>query len=128
MHVPLMLSTHLLAVLTLLFALLLTHVPLLLALMEFVTMLQRTAMTATLAPSTLAIFALELASTLQSLVLAVLVTSELAILKPLSAKSDKHVPTTVTVLLMEIQLIFLSVTQQLDVISKSIQIIKQFVS
>jgi len=118
MHVPLMHSTHLLAVLTLQNALLLMHVPLLLAPLEFVTMLQRTVMTATLAPSTLAIFAQEHVSTLQSLALAVLVTSELAILKPLSAKSEKHAPMTVTVLLMEIQLTLLSVTQQLDVTSK----------
>jgi len=114
MHVPLMHLTHQLAVLTLQNALLLMHVPLLLALVEFVTVLQRIVMTATLAPSTLAIFALELASTLLSLALAVLVTSELATLKPLSAKAERHVPTTVTGLLMEIQLTLQFVTHLVD--------------
>jgi hypothetical protein len=125
-HVLLILSTHLPAVSTLQNALLLMHVPLLPVPEEFVTVFQRIVMTEMSVLLTLVIFALELASTLQSLALAKLVLLELATLKLLSVKLDKLVLTTVTVLLMEIQLTFLSVTQILDAPSKLIKIIKQF--
>jgi len=107
-------STQPLAVPTLLFALLLICAPQLLALLDNVPKLQRTAMTATHAPSTLVTLALELVSTLLSPALADPETSVLATLKPLSAKSDKHVSTTATVLLMEIQHILQSANQVLD--------------
>jgi len=59
------------------------------------------------APLMPAIFALELALTPQSLVLVVLVPSELAILKQLFVKSEKLVLTTVIAHLMEILLTLL---------------------
>jgi hypothetical protein len=115
MLVLLIASTQQLAVPTLQNVSLLMHVPSLPAVTEFVITLQRTAMILTHAPSILAIFALELALILQLCALVVLETLELATLKPLSAKSEKHVLTTANAHLMEIQLTPLSVTHLLDV-------------
>jgi len=114
MHVPLIPSTQLPAAFTLQNALLQMDVPLPLAPTDNALALQRIVMTATLAPSTLAIFALELASTLLSLALAVLETSELATLKLLSVKSENLALTTVTAQLTETQLTLQSVNQILD--------------
>jgi hypothetical protein len=113
-HVPLILLTQQLAVSTLQNALLLMHVPLPPVPEEFVTMLQRIAMTAMSVLLTLVIFALELASTLQSLALVRLVLSELATLKLLSVKLDTLAPMIATALLMEIQLTLQCVTKQSD--------------
>jgi len=73
--------------------------------------LQRTVMTEISVPLIPAIFALELACTLQLRALVVLEMLELAILKQLNVKSEKHVATTVIALLMEILLAFLFVLQ-----------------
>jgi len=85
MLVPPIASVHHLAVFILQNALLLMHVPLLLAATDFAPRLQRTATILTLALPTLAILALELAFILLLSVLVTLEAWELAILKPLNA-------------------------------------------
>jgi len=114
-HAPPIPSTHLLAAFILQNALLQMHVPPLLAPTDNALPLQRIAMMEMFAPSTLAIFPMDLVSTPQSLALAVLETLELATLKLQSAKSENLVLTTVIAQLMETQHILLSVTQKLDV-------------
>jgi hypothetical protein len=107
MMVMLVLSTpltHLPAVNTLLYALLLMCAQSPLVLLELATAILKIAMIAILAQSTLAISALELVSTLQSLALVELETLELAIQAPLNVSSDKPAKTTATVLEMEILL------------------------
>jgi len=85
MLVPPIASVHHLAVFILQNALLLMHVPLLLAATDFAPRPQRTATILTLALPTLAILALELAFILLLSVLVTLEAWELAILKPLNA-------------------------------------------
>jgi len=86
--------------------------------------LQRTVMMEMFAQLTLAIFALEHVYTLQSRAHVELETLVLATLKLQFVKSENLVSTTVTVLLTEIQHTLHSVTQQLDVMFKSIRTIK----
>jgi len=106
MHVLMILTKHVLVVNTLLIVLLLMLVPLQLALLEIVKILQRTVMMEMFVPLILVTCALVLVYTLQSLVLVVLPKLELAIQAQQNVFSDKDVPMTVTVLLMEIQFTF----------------------
>jgi len=115
MHAPMIPSTHPLAVSTLLNVLLLMHVPSQLVMQEHVKILQRIVMMEMYVPLILAIFALDLASTLQSLALVELETLELATLKLQNVSSEKHVLITATVMGTETQLTFHTVILESDV-------------